>query len=115
MKQPGGKAILVQGRPKNTSVDWINDQIKDLIQAGQTILVPETSGLRCGLAPSELGLGIVVDRLNCPSQALLHQKADNGQSCFREAQRRSNLRWFNIDALRATTKLLCHALASATF
>lgn len=32
MKQPGGKEILVQGRPKNTAVNWINDQIKSLIR-----------------------------------------------------------------------------------
>ena len=32
MKQPGGKEILVQGRPKNAGVDWISGQIRELIR-----------------------------------------------------------------------------------
>ena len=34
LKQPGGKEILVEGRPKNAKVNWINDQIRDLIKVG---------------------------------------------------------------------------------
>ncbi|KAK9791832.1 hypothetical protein WJX73_004695, partial [Symbiochloris irregularis] len=33
LKKPGGKEILVSGRPDNYDVNWINDQIQDLLAA----------------------------------------------------------------------------------
>ena len=32
LKQPNGKDILVKGRPQNVAVEWINDQIRELIR-----------------------------------------------------------------------------------
>lgn len=31
LQKPGGKEILVSGRPDNYDVNWINDQIQDLL------------------------------------------------------------------------------------
>ncbi|KAK9830091.1 hypothetical protein WJX72_009745 [[Myrmecia] bisecta] len=33
LKSPNGHEVLVHGRPKNTEVAWINDQIRDLLKA----------------------------------------------------------------------------------
>ena len=43
LKQPGGKDILVQGRPKNKGVNWINDQIRDLIKVCPAVVTRHCS------------------------------------------------------------------------
>ena len=48
LKKPGGKEILVSGRPDNHDVNWINDQIQDLLAVslhslGLCLQVPDES------------------------------------------------------------------------
>ncbi len=40
LKSPGGREVLVQGRPKNTEVNWINDQIRELLKVDNAGAAP---------------------------------------------------------------------------
>lgn len=111
LKQPGGRDVLIQGRPKNIGVGWINDQIRDLIKASIHIDLYHDD---CPLFPYQYALFLLTVHELMPSWIILRDPSVRQEAVHPQARCLSPSRLLSWKAARHTELNYCCALYRQT-